>query len=382
MGVTCHKCAAPFGGGAQKYTKCQTCGIYYHVTDCGARYAGRPEIDTPLEACPKVRVRQIDSTYLSAASSTRKSTKFSEKRKTHRSRAAFSDPRRPRSRSLRTPRSATGCACAPAVLRCATWRDCASVAKRPRRRASTREAWACPAAPRARERRSARSARNRVPGLGAFGDVGGAAGRGFPGTAGGGASFEHAYARGVRRSGSAAFAGLGDLGGLGGLGGFDPDAANAPRRLAPTNAPRSVASRAVGIVDELVTLDERLRRENTKWQNVIALLARQLEREETCAACQASRSAAAADARSAANPAANGRGASLADAEARAAAGTRVASLLGGARDASAGPPNPLDAALHGLGRAGAGAGMAEVPAEFPAAAGGEAGGGAQSPDV
>ena len=180
----------------------------------------------------------------------------------------------------------------------------------------------------------------------------------------------------------AAFAGLGDLGGLGGLGGFDPDAAHAPRRLAPTNAPRSVASRAVGIVDELVTLDERLRRENTKWQNVIALLARQLEREETCAACQASRSAAAADARSAANPAANGRGASLADAEERAAAGTRVASLHGGARDASAGPPNPLDAALHGLGRAGAGAGMAEVPAEFPAVAGGEAGGGAQSPDV
>ena len=220
------------------------------------------------------------------------------------------------------------------------------------------------------------------PGLGAFGDIGGAAGRGFPGTAGGGASFEHAYARGARQSGLAAFAGLGDLGGLGGLGSFNPDAANALRRLALMHAPRSSVSFPVGIIDELVTLNEQLRRENEKWQNVIALLARQLEREEKCAACQASRSATAADARSAANPAANGRGASLTDTEERAAAGTRVASLLGGLRDASAGPPNPLDAALHGLGRAGAGAGMAEVPAEFPAVAGGEAGGGVQSPDV
>ena len=57
--VTCHKCAAPLGRGTQKHTKCQKCGLLYHATDCGGRYASCPEIVTPLEDCPKVRVPSL-----------------------------------------------------------------------------------------------------------------------------------------------------------------------------------------------------------------------------------------------------------------------------------------------------------------------------------
>jgi hypothetical protein len=93
-------------------------------------------------------------------------------------------------------------------------------------------------------------------------------------------------------------------------------------------------------------------------------LAKQLEREAGCAACQASRSATDADTQSAANPSTNGDGASPTDEQQRAAAASRVASLLGSLRGAGAGPPNPLDAALRKLARGGAAAGTASPLAQ------------------
>jgi len=56
---TCHKCAAALGRGTQKHAQCPTCGLLYHVTDCGGRYAACPDLNVPLDACPKVRRRSI-----------------------------------------------------------------------------------------------------------------------------------------------------------------------------------------------------------------------------------------------------------------------------------------------------------------------------------
>jgi len=67
---TCHKCAAPLGRGTQKHTQCPKCGLLYHVTDCGGRYASCPEIDTPLEDCPKVRRESFNPSGLTTGGST------------------------------------------------------------------------------------------------------------------------------------------------------------------------------------------------------------------------------------------------------------------------------------------------------------------------
>ena len=56
---TCHKCAAALGRGTQKHAQCPNCGLLYHVTDCGGRYAACPDLNVPLDACPKVRRRSI-----------------------------------------------------------------------------------------------------------------------------------------------------------------------------------------------------------------------------------------------------------------------------------------------------------------------------------
>lgn len=56
---TCHKCAAALGRGTQKHAQCPTCGLLYHTSDCGGRYAACPDLDVPLTACPKVRRRSI-----------------------------------------------------------------------------------------------------------------------------------------------------------------------------------------------------------------------------------------------------------------------------------------------------------------------------------
>ena len=99
-------------------------------------------------------------------------------------------------------------------------------------------------------------------------------------------------------------------------------------------------SYVVGMINELVKLNMQLRLENEQLRQFTATLAKQLEREAGCAACQASRSATDADTQSAANPSANGDGASPTDEQQRAAAASRVASLLGSLRGAR--PPNPL----------------------------------------
>ena len=122
-------------------------------------------------------------------------------------------------------------------------------------------------------------------------------------------------------------------------------------------------SYVVGMINELVKLNMQLRLENEQLRQFTATLAKQLEREAGCAACQASRSATDADTQSAAIPSANGDGASPADEQQRAAAAaSRVASLLGSLR--GAGPPNPLDAVLRELARGGAAAGTASPLAQ------------------
>ena len=121
-------------------------------------------------------------------------------------------------------------------------------------------------------------------------------------------------------------------------------------------------SYVVGMINELVKLNMQLRLENEQLRQFTATLAKQLEREAGCAACQASRSATDADTQSAAIPSANGDGASPTDEQQRAAAASRVASLLGSLR--GAGPPNPLDAVLHELARGGAAAGTASPLAQ------------------
>jgi hypothetical protein len=121
-------------------------------------------------------------------------------------------------------------------------------------------------------------------------------------------------------------------------------------------------SYVVGMINELVKLNMQLRLENEQLREFTATLAKQLEREAGCAACQASRSATDADTQSAAIPSANGDGASLTDEQQRAAAASRVASLLGSLR--GAGPPNPLDAVLRELARGGAAAGTASPLAQ------------------
>ena len=123
-------------------------------------------------------------------------------------------------------------------------------------------------------------------------------------------------------------------------------------------------SYVVGMINELVKLNMQLRLENEQLREFTATLAKQLEREAGCAACQASRSATDADTQSAAIPSANGDGASPSDEQQRAAAASRVASLLGSLRGAGAGPPNPLDAALRKLARGGAAAGTASPLAQ------------------
>lgn len=50
---TCHKCAAPLGRGTPRHAQCPTCGLTYHTSDCGGRYASCPEIKASLEDCPK-----------------------------------------------------------------------------------------------------------------------------------------------------------------------------------------------------------------------------------------------------------------------------------------------------------------------------------------
>lgn len=121
-------------------------------------------------------------------------------------------------------------------------------------------------------------------------------------------------------------------------------------------------SYVVGMINELVKLNMQLRLENEQLRQFTATLAKQLEREAGCAACQASRSATDADTQSAAIPSANGDGASPTDEQQRAAAASRVASLLGSLR--GAGPPNPLDAVLRELARGGAAAGTASPLAQ------------------
>ena len=118
-------------------------------------------------------------------------------------------------------------------------------------------------------------------------------------------------------------------------------------------------SYVVGMINELVKLNMQLRLENEQLRQFTATLAK---REAGCAACQASKSATDADTQSAANPSANGDGASPTDEQQRAAAASRIASLLGSLR--GAGPPNPLDAVLRELARGGAAAGTASPLAQ------------------
>lgn len=56
---TCHKCAAPLGRGTQPFKECSKCGLMYHTTDCGQRFAAVPDLKASLEDCPKVS-RQRD----------------------------------------------------------------------------------------------------------------------------------------------------------------------------------------------------------------------------------------------------------------------------------------------------------------------------------
>ena len=56
---TCHKCAAPLGRGTQPFKECSKCGLMYHTTDCGQRFAAVPDLKASLEDCPKVS-RQSD----------------------------------------------------------------------------------------------------------------------------------------------------------------------------------------------------------------------------------------------------------------------------------------------------------------------------------
>ena len=53
---TCHKCAAPLGRGNRATARCPRCGLTYHTTDCGQRYANTGlDKKVSLEDCPKVR---------------------------------------------------------------------------------------------------------------------------------------------------------------------------------------------------------------------------------------------------------------------------------------------------------------------------------------
>ena len=225
--VTCHKCAAPLGRGTQKHTKCQKCGLLYHATDCGGRYASCPEIVTPLEDCPKVWVPSLTRNFLSSSSthhvchffrperikSFTRTSVLHQKKKT----AAFCVPRRPHSPSFPSHASQCHkvCACSGGPLLCHVGR--LRIRRKNAKAASldARRLGALGGAPHVGTSLGAKL------GLGAFGNVGGAAGRGFPGISGGGTSFAHTYAPGARQSDLAALAGLGGLGGFGsGLGGL------------------------------------------------------------------------------------------------------------------------------------------------------------------
>ena len=56
---TCHRAsAAALGRGTQKHAQCPTCGLLYHTSDCGGRYAACPDLDVPLMPAPVVRRRE------------------------------------------------------------------------------------------------------------------------------------------------------------------------------------------------------------------------------------------------------------------------------------------------------------------------------------